>query len=97
VSHARNALNDDGVVFVAEPRAADRFEDNVDNPYARIGYAISTLVCTPSSLSQPGMLGLGAMAGPARIQQVLAEGGLGTVRRLPTEIAPFNLLFEARP
>jgi SAM-dependent methyltransferase len=97
VAHARSRLAKDGVVFVAEPLAADRFEDDLSNPYARIGYAISTLVCTPSSLSQPGALGLGAMAGPARLQQVLAEGGLRTVRRLPAELAPFNLLFEARP
>jgi SAM-dependent methyltransferase len=96
VAHARDSLTDDGVVFVAEPLAADRFEDDLDNPYARIGYAISTLVCTPSSLSQPGTLGLGAMAGPARIQQVLSEAGLAVIRRLPAEIAPFNLLFEAR-
>jgi SAM-dependent methyltransferase len=97
VAHARGILAEDGVVFVAEPLAADRLEDDLANPYARIGYAISTLVCTPSSLSQPGALGLGAMAGPARLEQVLAEGGLGNVRRLPAELAPFNLLFEARP
>src|SRR5262249_36547333 len=66
VAHARSRLAAAGVVFVAEPLAADRFEDDLSNPYARIGYAISTLVCTPSSLSQRGALGLGAMAGPAR-------------------------------
>jgi hypothetical protein len=96
VAHARESLADDGVVLVSEPLAADRFEDDFANPYARIGYAISTLVCTPSSLSQPGAVGLGAMAGPARLRQVLTQGGLGNVRRLPAEIAPFNLLFEAR-
>src|SRR5690606_14231588 len=97
IAHARTTLAEDGVVLVAEPLAADRFEDDFANPYARIGYAISTLVCTPSSLSQPGALGLGAMAGEARLRQVLAEGGLGSVRRLPAEIAPFNILLEARP
>jgi SAM-dependent methyltransferase len=97
VAHARSALTDDGVLFVAEPLAADRFEDDLANPYARIGYAISTLVCTPSSLAQPGALGLGAMAGEARLRQVLADGGLTRVRRLPADIAPFNILLEARP
>jgi hypothetical protein len=95
-AHARATLAADGVVFVAEPLAADRFEDDFANPYARIGYAISTVVCTPSSLSQPGALGLGAMAGESRLRQVLAEAGLGRVRRLPAEIAPFNILLEAR-
>jgi SAM-dependent methyltransferase len=97
VAHARSRLAGNGVVFVAEPLAADRFEDDLSNPYARIGYAISTLVCTPSSLSQPGALGLGAMAGPGRLQQILTEGGLRSIRRLPPSLAPFNLLFEARP
>ena len=97
VAHARAGLAEDGVLFVAEPLAADRFEDDFANPYARIGYAISTLVCTPSSLSQPGAAGLGAMAGEARLRQVLADGGFTRVRRLPAELAPFNILLEARP
>ncbi|MCZ0982624.1 methyltransferase domain-containing protein [Streptomyces diastatochromogenes] len=47
VAHARATLADDGAVLVVEPLAADRFEDDFANPYARIGYAVSTLVCTP--------------------------------------------------
>jgi hypothetical protein len=43
-------------------------EDDFSNPYARVGYAISTMVCTPSSLAQPGAAALGAMAGEARIR-----------------------------
>ena len=59
--------------MVVEPLAADRFEDDFANPYARVGYAISTMVCTPSSLAQPGAAALGAMAGEGRIRQVLAD------------------------
>src|SRR5207248_6679021 len=33
------------------------------------------MVCTPSSLAQPGAAALGAMAGEARIRQVLADAG----------------------
>jgi len=97
VAEARRVLAPDGVLLVIEPLAADRFADDFTNPYARIGYAISTLVCTPSSLSQPGAAGLGAMAGEARLRQVLADGGFTRVRRLPAELAPFNILLEARP
>ena len=40
---------------------------------------------------------LGAMAGEARIRQVLAEAGYTRVRRVAVEAAPFNIVLEARP
>jgi hypothetical protein len=58
--------------------------------------AISTLVCTPASLAQPGAAALGAMAGDARLRQVLAEAGYPRVRRVAQEAAPFNIVLEAR-
>jgi ubiquinone/menaquinone biosynthesis C-methylase UbiE len=96
-AHARSTLAPGGTVMVIEPLAADRFEDDFTNPYARIGYAVSTLVCTPSSLAQPGGTALGAMAGEARIRQVLADAGYTRVRRVAHENAPFNIVLEARP
>ena len=96
-AHARSALAPGGTVMVVEPLAADRLEDDFTNPYARIGYAISTLVCTPSSLAQPGAAALGAMAGETRLRQVLAEAGYTRVRRVAQEAAPFNIVLEARP
>ena len=96
-AHARSALAPGGTVMVIEPLAADRLEDDFTNPYARIGYAISTLVCTPSSLAQPGAAALGAMAGETRIRQVLADAGYTRVRRVAREAAPFNIVLEARP
>jgi len=81
----------------AAAAAPDRFEDDFANPYARVGYVISTMVCTPSSLAQPGAAALGAMAGQARIRQVLAEAGYTWVRRVAREAAPFNIVLEARP
>ena len=95
-AHARSALAPGGTVMVIEPLAADRFEDDLTNPYARVGYAISTMVCTPSSLAQPGAAALGAMAGEARIRQVLADAGYSRVRRVAAEAAPFNIVLEAR-
>jgi ubiquinone/menaquinone biosynthesis C-methylase UbiE len=96
-AHARSALAPGGTVMVVEPLAADHLEDDFTNPYARIGYAISTLVCTPSSLAQPGAAALGAMAGETRLRQVLAEAGYTRVRRVAQEAAPFNIVLEARP
>ena len=94
--YARLLLAPSGTTMIIEPLAGDRFEDDFTNPYARIGYAMSTLVCTPSSLAQPGSAALGAMAGEARLRQVLAEAGYARVRRVAQESAPFNIVLEAR-
>ena len=94
--HCRLALAPEGVCVVIEPNAADRLEDNAGNPYAPIGYAISTLVCTPSSLGQPGMAALGTMAGPERLRRVLVDAGFGDVQRV-AEDSPFNIVLTARP
>ena len=96
-AHARSALAPGGTTMIIEPLAADRLEDDFTNPYARIGYAISTMVCTPSSLAQPGAAALGAMAGEARLRQVLTEAGYPNVRRVAQQAAPFNIVLEARP
>jgi ubiquinone/menaquinone biosynthesis C-methylase UbiE len=95
-AHARSVLAPGGTTMIIEPLAADRLEADFTNPYARIGYAISTLVCTPSSLAQPGAAALGAMAGEARLRQVLAEAGYTRVRRVAQDAAPFNIVLEAR-
>jgi SAM-dependent methyltransferase len=95
-AHARAALAPAGTTMIIEPLAGNRLEDDFANPYARVGYAISTLVCTPSSLSQPGTSALGAMAGETRLRQVLAEAGYARVRRVAREAAPFNIVLEAR-
>ncbi|WP_406504473.1 methyltransferase domain-containing protein [Streptomyces sp. NBC_00212] len=96
-AHARATLAEEGTVLVVEPLAADRFEDDFANPYARVGYAISTLVCTPSSLARPGAAALGAMAGEARLREVLTAAGFTRIRRIAEDSAPVNIVLEARP
>jgi SAM-dependent methyltransferase len=91
--HAREALADDGTCLVVEPFAGDRIEDNM-TPLGRYFYAISTLVCTPGSLSQDGRAGLGTQAGQARLTEVLQAGGFGSVRRAAE--TPLNIILEAR-
>ena len=77
-----------------EPFANDRIEDNLD-PLGRVRYGYSTLLCLPGSLAQPGRLGLGTCAGPARLTEVIRAGGFSRVR-VAAE-TPFNLILEARP
>ena len=92
--HVRETIDDDGTVMLVEPFASDSLSENL-NPVGRVYYAASTLVCTPSSLSQEIGLGLGAQAGEERLRAVAAEAGFSQFRRA-TE-TPFNLVLEARP
>lgn len=94
LTHARDALAADGSVMLVEPFAGDRLEDNL-NPLGRMFYSVSTLVCTPASLSQDVGTALGAQAGEARLTAVAQQAGFTRVRRA-TE-TPFNLILEARP
>jgi SAM-dependent methyltransferase len=92
--HVRGALADDGTWMVVEPMAGDHVEDNL-NPVGRAYYGFSTLLCTPSSLSQDVGLALGTQAGPARIRDVTTAGGFTRFARVAE--TPFNQVFEIRP
>ena len=92
--HVRESLAPDGTLMLVEPFANDRLEDNL-NPIGRVFYSVSTLVCTPASLSQEVGTALGAQAGEARLTDILRRAGFTRVRRA-TE-TPFNLVIEARP
>ena len=93
-TRVREALAPGGTWMIVEPRAGDSVEENL-NPVGRAYYAFSTLLCTPSSLSQEVGLALGAQAGEARLRAVLGEAGFTSVRRAAE--TPFNLVLEARP
>ena len=92
--HVRDSLAADGTWLLVEPFANDEVEENL-NPVGRLFYSVSTLVCTPNSLSQEVGLALGAQAGEARLRDVLRQAGFSRVR-LATA-TPFNLVIEARP
>jgi SAM-dependent methyltransferase len=91
--HVRSALADDGSWLIVEPSAGDRVEENL-HPLGRIRYAISTLVCTPGSLSQEGRAGLGTLAGEAKLAEAIRAGGFRQVRRAAE--TPFHMVLEAR-
>lgn len=87
---ARAALAEDGTWMIVEPAAGDRVEDNL-NPVGRAYYGFSTLLCTPSSLAQPGRAALGTQAGPARIREITEAAGFGGFRLAAQ--TPFNNVF----
>jgi hypothetical protein len=77
---AYELLTPGGILVAVEPWSTDRLEDSVDNPIARIDYAISTSLCTPTSLAQPGAHGLGTSGGPSRRLRLLTEAGFASAR-----------------
>jgi SAM-dependent methyltransferase len=87
------ALAPEGTWMLVEPFANDCLEKNL-NPVGRIFYAASTMLCTPSSLSQEVGLALGAQAGEARMRKVAEQAGFTRFRRA-TE-TPFNIIYEIK-
>ena len=80
--------------FAAARNAAADFA----NPYARVGYAISTMVCTPSSLAQSGAAALGAMAAaaPDTRPELRRDAGGRRVELGPRRAEQPNLTVERR-
>jgi SAM-dependent methyltransferase len=77
---AHDLLVPGGIVIAVEPWSTDRIEDGIDNPIARIDFAISTSMCSPTSLAQPGAHGLGTGGGPGRRLRLLSEAGFTSAR-----------------
>ena len=92
--HVLASLAPDGTWLIVEPFASDDVDGNL-NPVGRLFYSVSTLVCTPASLSQEVGTALGAQAGEARLRDVAAAAGFTRFRRAAE--TPFNLVLEARP
>ena len=90
-AHVRERLAADGVLLLVEPMAGDSLEENL-NPVGAAYYGFSTLLCTPSSLSQGGGAALGAQAGEARLREMALAAGFTSVRRVGE--TPFNLVLE---
>ena len=92
--HVRRSLADTGTWMIVEPMAGDHVQDNL-NPVGRAYYGFSTLLCIPASLSQEVGLALGTQAGPARIQDVVTQGGLTRFAKVAE--TPFHQVLEVRP
>jgi SAM-dependent methyltransferase len=92
--HVLASLASDGTWLIVEPFANDDIAGNL-NPVGRLFYSVSTLVCTPASLSQEVGTALGAQAGETRLRDVVTTAGFTRFRRAAE--TPFNLVLEARP
>jgi SAM-dependent methyltransferase len=88
----RSLLKSDGTLFVAEPKAADRLEENI-NPIATMYYGFSLFHCMTQSLAQGGP-GLGTCMGPARMEGLLREAGFGRFKILDIK-SQVNLFYAA--
>lgn len=91
-ANVRTLLKPGGHFLVIEPFAEDRLEDNLTLS-GKFGYAASTCICTPVSLSQEGRAALGAQAGFARLRAVLEQAGFSKIRAIRNE--PRHIVIEA--
>jgi 2-polyprenyl-3-methyl-5-hydroxy-6-metoxy-1,4-benzoquinol methylase len=90
----RALLKPDGTLFIIEPRAADRLEDNL-NPVAATFYGFSVFHCMTQSLARGGP-GLGTCLGPAATEKLAREAGFSRFQRLDIRSLT-NLFYAARP
>ena len=72
----RDLVKPDGVLFVVEPKAADRLEDNC-NSIGTMYYGFSVFHCMTQSLARGGP-GLGTCLGPARARALMREAGFSS-------------------
>ncbi|MGB3828756.1 MAG: class I SAM-dependent methyltransferase [Ornithinimicrobium sp.] len=91
---AHALLEDDGIVVAVEPWSLDRLEDGIGDPRTRMDFGISTAMCTPGSLAQPGAYGLGTQGGPTRRLELLTEAGFRDAALVID--TGFNLVLAAR-
>jgi SAM-dependent methyltransferase len=92
-AHVREHLSPGGTLMLIEPFANDDLAGNL-NPVGAAYYGFSTLLCTPSSLSQEVGTALGAQAGEARLREIVTAAGFSSLRRVAE--TPFNIVLEAK-
>jgi ubiquinone/menaquinone biosynthesis C-methylase UbiE len=94
LKEVRSLLKPDGTLFIVEPKAADRLEDNL-NPVATMFYGFSIFHCMTQSLARGGP-GLGTCMGPQTAEKLLKEAGFSQFRILDVK-SQVNLFYAARP
>ena len=87
-------LKPDGTLFIVEPKAADRLEDN-RNPVATMFYGFSLFHCMTQSLARGGP-GLGTCMGPQKTEGLVREAGFRDFRMLDIK-SMTNLFYAATP
>ena len=94
LQEVRELLKLEGTLFIIEPKAADRVEDN-RNPVATMFYGFSLFHCMTQSLARGGP-GLGACLGPAATERLVREAGFARFRALDIK-SQTNLFYAANP
>jgi 2-polyprenyl-3-methyl-5-hydroxy-6-metoxy-1,4-benzoquinol methylase len=89
----RALLAPDAVLFIVEPKAADRLEDNRD-AVSTTFYGFSLFHCMTQSLARGGP-GLGTCLGPAATEKLLRDAGFSRFQRLELKSLT-NLFYAAR-
>jgi 2-polyprenyl-3-methyl-5-hydroxy-6-metoxy-1,4-benzoquinol methylase len=89
----RGLLAPDGVLFIVEPKAADRLEENRD-AVSTTFYGFSLFHCMTQSLARGGP-GLGTCLGPAATEKLVREAGFSRFERLDLKSLT-NLFYAAR-
>ena len=90
----RALLKTDGVLFIVEPKAADRLEDN-RGAISTMYYGFSVFHCMTQSLANGGP-GLGTCMGPGRMEELLGEAGFTQFETLDIRSAVLSF-YAARP
>jgi len=90
----RALLKPEGTLFIVEPKAADRVEDN-RNAVATMFYGFSIFHCMTQSLARGGP-GLGTCLGPAGTERLAREAGFREFKRLDLK-SQTNLFYSAKP
>ncbi len=94
LEQVRALLKPDGTLFIVEPKAADRLEDN-RNPVAATFYGFSVFHCMTQSLARGGP-GLGTCLGPAATEALVRRAGYTRFQRLDIKSLT-NLFYSAQP
>ena len=89
----RARLKPDGTLFVIEPKAADKLEDN-RHPIGTMFYGFSVFHCMTQSLANQGP-GLGTCMGPARTEALMREAGFTECEVLDIK-SQVNLFYAVR-
>lgn len=93
LAQVRGLLAPEGALFIVEPKAGDRLEDNF-NAVGTMFYGFSLFHCMTQSLAAGGP-GLGTCLGPARTEALVREAGFRQFDRLDIK-SPVNLFYMAR-
>lgn len=92
-ARCHQTLKPDGCLFMVEPLAGHRVEDNF-NPVGRFMTGSSVLCCTPHGMASGGE-GLGTIVTDARLEEIITGAGFRTFRRVFT--TKYGRIFEGRP